>query len=81
VRYPAVLVTTGFNDPRVDSWEPGKMAARLQAVNAGPGGSGRPVLLRVDFAGGHGIGATKAQAVDEYADVFAFLLHELRGGP
>ena len=81
VKYPAVLVTTGFNDPRVDSWEPGKMAARLQAVNAGAGGSGRPVLLRVDFAGGHGIGATKAQAVDEYADVFAFLLRELQASP
>ena len=31
--YPAVMVTTGFNDPRVISWEPGKMAARLQACH------------------------------------------------
>lgn len=71
--YPAALFTTGFNDPRVDAWDPAKMAARLQAVNAAPGGSGRPVLLRVDFAGGHG-GGTAAQVVDEYTDVFAFLL-------
>jgi prolyl oligopeptidase len=77
VAYPAVLVTTGFNDPRVDSWEPGKMAARMQAANQSPGGSGRPVLLRVEFAGGHGIGATKAQSIDLWADTFAFLLHEL----
>jgi len=77
VAYPAMLLTTGFNDPRVDSWEPGKMAARLQAVNGAPGGSGQPVLLRVDFSGGHGIGATKAQSVDLWADTFAFLLREL----
>lgn len=71
--YPAALLTTGFNDPRVDSWDPGKMAARLQAINAGPGGSGKPVLLRVDFASGHGA-TTTTQLVDEFTDVFAFLL-------
>jgi len=30
VHYPAVMITTGMNDPRVVPWEPGKMAARLQ---------------------------------------------------
>lgn len=39
--YPAVIITTGFNDPRVISWEPGKMAARLQAATS----SNKPVLL------------------------------------
>ena len=71
--YPAALFTTGFNDPRVDAWDPAKMAARLQAVSMAPGGSGKPVLLRVDFAGGHG-GGTAAQIVAEYTDIFAFLL-------
>ena len=55
--YPAVIVTTGANDPRVDAWLPGKFAARLQAAT----GSGKPVLLRVDFDAGHGMGSTKAQ--------------------
>ncbi len=73
VAYPAALFTTGFNDQRVDPWDPGKMVARLQAANSGPGGSGRPVLLRVDFAAGHGMTSTRQQAIDEYADVFAFL--------
>ncbi len=73
IAYPAALLTTGFNDPRVDAWDPGKMAARLQAINAAPGGSGKPVLLRVDFAGGHG-GGTTTQLIDEYTDVFSFLL-------
>ena len=70
VKYPAVLVTTGWNDPRVASWEPGKMAARLQAASA----SGKPVLLRVDYAGGHGFGSTKAQNEEQTADEWSFLL-------
>jgi prolyl oligopeptidase len=71
VQYPAVLVTTGMRDPRVVPWEPGKMAARLQAAT----GSKRPVLLRVDYQGGHGtIGGTKAQAEELLADQYSFLL-------
>jgi len=73
VAYPAALLTTGFNDQRVDPWDPGKMAARLQAASASAGGSGRPVLLRVDFAGGHGVTSTREQAIEEWTDVFAFL--------
>jgi prolyl oligopeptidase len=49
------------------------MAARLQAASQSPGGSRKPVLLRVDFDGGHGTGST-AQLVDETTDLFSFLL-------
>ena len=72
-RYPAVIVTTGANDPRVDAWLPGKMAARLQAATS----SGKPVLLRVDFDGGHGMGSTKAQWTAEEADVWSFFLWQM----
>ena len=75
--YPPVLLTAGFHDPRVPPWDPGKMAARLQAVAAGPGGSGNPVLLRTDFAGGHGLDATLEQQIDETTDVLAFLLWQV----
>ncbi len=68
--YPAVMITTGFNDPRVISWEPGKMAARLQAATS----SGKPVLLRVDYDAGHGIGSTKTQREQEMADEMSFAL-------
>ena len=68
--YPAVLLTTGINDPRVDAWQAGKMAARLQAATS----SGKPVLLRIDYDAGHGIGSTKKQAYEERADVITFLL-------
>lgn len=69
--YPAVLFETGMNDPRVDPWEMAKMTARLQAATA----SGKPVLLRVDYAGGHGMmGATKEQVYEQLADEWSFLL-------
>jgi prolyl oligopeptidase len=73
VAYPATIVTTGINDPRVDAWEPAKFAARLQTATA----SGKPVLLRIDYDGGHGIGSTKAQSIAETADVWAFFLWQM----
>jgi prolyl oligopeptidase len=69
VQYPAVMVTTGLNDPRVASWVPAKVAAALQAS-----GSVRPVLLRIDAQAGHGIGSTKTQADELQADIIAFVL-------
>jgi prolyl oligopeptidase len=73
VKYPAVMVETGINDPRVASWEPAKMAARLQAASS----SGKPVILRVDYDAGHGIGSTKSQSDELLADEYAFLLWQL----
>lgn len=70
VRYPAVLLTTGMTDPRVEPWEVAKMAARLQAVP----GRVNPVLLRVTFDAGHGMGSTREQFDAERADEFAFVL-------
>jgi prolyl oligopeptidase len=73
-RYPAVLLTTGVTDPRVAPFHPAKMAARLQAASA----SGKPVLLRVDFDAGHGMGSTRAQQDQEAADTYAFILSQTR---
>ncbi len=72
-RYPAVLLVTGSNDPRVAPWQPAKMTARLQAATA----SGRPVLLRVDYEAGHGFGSTKVQRQEQLADEWSFLLWQL----
>ncbi|MBV8477409.1 MAG: S9 family peptidase [Acidobacteria bacterium] len=72
--YPAVLLTTGVNDPRVAPWQAAKMAARLQAST----NSGRPVLLRVDYDAGHGLGSTKSQRDAEFADELAFLFWQFR---
>lgn len=73
VQYPATLLTHGFNDPRVNPWMSGKMAARLQAVNQGAA----PVLMRVDFDAGHGIGSTREQVLAQYADIYSFLFWQL----
>jgi prolyl oligopeptidase len=71
--YPAVLLTTGANDPRVAPWQAAKMTARLQASTS----SGKPILLRVDYDAGHGIGSTKSQRDIEFADEVAFLFWQL----
>jgi prolyl oligopeptidase len=70
VPYPAVLLTTGVTDPRVAPFHVAKMAARPQAATR----SHRPILLRVDFDAGHGIGSTRAQQDREALDTYAFLL-------
>lgn len=67
VEYPSTLVTAGINDPRVIAWQPGKFAARLQAVN----GSDNPILFRVDYESGHGSDA-KTKTFEEFGDIFSF---------
>ncbi|MDE2080836.1 MAG: S9 family peptidase [Burkholderiales bacterium] len=73
VRYPAVMFSTGANDPRVSPWQMAKMAARVQAATA----SGRPVLLRVDYDAGHGIGSSASQVEAKLADLWSFALWQM----
>jgi prolyl oligopeptidase len=70
VKYPATLVVLGLNDNRVAPWNSLKMAARLQAASS----SGKPVLLRVDGQGGHGVTADMQTRYAKLADAYAFLL-------
>jgi prolyl oligopeptidase len=70
--YPSVLFMTGKNDPRVDPYNSRKMTARLQAS-----GTKRPVLLRTSADTGHGMGTPFSAEIDEAADIYAFLFHEL----
>lgn len=67
-QYPAVMIATGLNDPRVAPWEPAKLAAALQAS-----GTTKPILLRIDAEAGHGIGSTKTQGDELSADTIAFV--------
>jgi len=73
IKYPATLITGGYNDPRVPVWAPAKFAAKLMADNA----SENPILLKVDFDGGHGIDSTKKKAYENIADIFAFAFWQL----
>ncbi|MGA2499713.1 MAG: prolyl oligopeptidase family serine peptidase [Tepidisphaeraceae bacterium] len=72
-KYPAVLLTHGINDPRVEPWMSAKMTARLQRATT----SGKPVLFRVDYDAGHGIGSTRTQRQEQTADMWAFLFWQM----
>ena len=72
-RYPAVLLPHGVNEPRVAVWQSSKTAARFAAASAAIP-NGRPVLLRLDYEAGHGVGSTKAQRLGGIADMYSFLL-------
>jgi prolyl oligopeptidase len=73
VVYPPMLFAVGANDPRVLPWDSGKVVARLQAVARTRG----PVLLRVDFHEGHGVGSTVASETARYADYYALAMATL----
>jgi prolyl oligopeptidase len=75
-QYPAMLFTAGIFDSRVEPWQPAKMTAAMQAQGNGD----RPVLLRVDFDAGHGMGLTKSQRSAQLADIYGFLFWQL-GAP
>jgi prolyl oligopeptidase len=68
--YPAFMMTTGLNDPRVAPWQVAKFEARVQTAST----SGKPVLLRVDENAGHGFGDSTDAQYAELADVFGFIL-------
>jgi len=75
--YPAVLLITGANDPRVDPWQLFKMTARLQAATS----SKNPILLRIDYDAGHGMGSSKTQRDLIEADQAALLLSRAAMAP
>jgi prolyl oligopeptidase len=72
-RYPPILITTADHDDRVVPAHSFKLAAALQAANAGE----NPVLLRVETKAGHGAGKPIWKVIDEEADILSFLFRAL----
>ena len=71
--YPSMLVTAGFNDPRVGYWEPAKYVTKLRALN-----NGAPkVILKTNFDSGHFGKTGIIDRFEEIASHNAFLLTEL----
>ncbi|MEI6275417.1 MAG: prolyl oligopeptidase family serine peptidase [Prolixibacteraceae bacterium] len=68
-KYPAVICVTGWNDPRVIAWQPGKFAAALQNASV----SDMPVLLKVNYDNGH-FTEDKDVTFSNFADQFAFVM-------
>lgn len=69
-KYPAIYLTAGMEDARVAPWIPAKFAARMQEANA----SDNPILLSVDFKGGHSMDKSKNKAYESLADILTFSL-------
>ena len=70
--YPAVFMTTGEFDGRVEALHSRKFTAALQAATS----SGLPVLLRTNQSG-HGMGSSRNERIDEDADILAFFYEQL----
>ena len=75
--YPSILVTTADHDDRVVPAHSFKYAAALQAANTG----NRPKLIRIDSKAGHGAGKPVAKVIDEWTDIYSFVLHNLGLAP
>jgi prolyl oligopeptidase len=73
VAYPAMLMITGENDPRVSPMNSRKMTARLQAASS----SHAPVLLIQNAGAGHGIGASFEQRVTQSTQTMTFFASQL----
>ena len=67
--YPAILVTTADTDDRVVPGHSFKYAAALQASDLGA----KPHLIRIETRAGHGSGKPTDKAIEENADILAFL--------
>jgi prolyl oligopeptidase len=72
-KYPALLLTTGANDGRVNPLQSRKFCAAMQAATA----SGLPVLLSTSSTSGHGIGSALSERIDQNADMLGFLFDQL----
>ncbi len=72
-QYPATLIVTADHDVRVAPLHSYKLAAALQAAQAGPA----PILLRVETTSGHGGGTTMTSQIDQSAKLYAFFASAL----
>jgi len=70
IDYPAFWITAGMNDSRVIAWQPAKFAARMQAADQDE----EPILFLTDFSGGHGRGTALSKFIDEFSNLFSFML-------
>ncbi|MGB1268880.1 MAG: prolyl oligopeptidase family serine peptidase [Flavobacteriaceae bacterium] len=72
-KYPATMVHTADHDDRVVPAHSFKFISELQDKQAG----NLPVLIRIETNAGHGAGKPVAMQISEYADLFAFTLHNM----
>ena len=73
VAYPATLMTAAESDSRVHPLHARKMTAALQWATS----SDEPILVRLESKAGHGAGKPITKRVEEYADVYSFMMWKL----
>lgn len=73
VKYPSTLVLTADHDDRVVPAHSFKFAATLQEKHRG----NNPVLIRIDTQAGHGAGRSISKVIDEFADMYSFMLDQM----
>ena len=72
--YPAILVTTSFNDSQVMYWEPAKYVARLRALKT----DSNPLLLKIKMdPAGHGGASGRYDRLHDQAFEYAWMLSEV----
>ncbi len=71
--YPPTLITTADHDDRVVPGHSFKFAAALQAAHGGDA----PILIRIQTKAGHGFGKPTAILIEEFTDMYAFLVWAL----
>jgi oligopeptidase B len=74
--YPAMLVTAGLNDPRVNYWEPAKWVAKLRAMKT----DHNPLLFKINMGAGHGGRSGRYEALRDEAFRYAFVLDVIGQG-
>ena len=72
-KYPPTLIATSDHDDRVVPGHSFKFAATMQADQAAPA----PVLIRIEVKAGHGAGKSITKLIDETADTWSFVAHNL----
>jgi oligopeptidase B len=76
IAYPALLVTGGLNDPRVQYWEPAKWVAKLRATKT----DDHLLVLKMEMGAGHSGPSGRYDAWRDEAFVQAFVLDQLGVG-
>jgi prolyl oligopeptidase len=72
-KYPPTLIATADHDDRVVPGHSFKFAATMQADQAGTA----PVLIRIETKAGHGAGKPISKVIDQTADEWSFVAHNL----